>query len=759
MATMSGERTSYEVGGGAGGKFRKRPFRRPQPTPYDRPQTALRNPRTSGWISKLVDPASKLISASAHLFFSTVFRKRLPSPPPPLPPPPPEANQESRDTFDEAVLDNPPGVQGSAFNDGGKPSNSFSCTGLSELELILKQKTFTRSEIDRLTELLRSRTVDLPNGDVDKRTESNLPHPISDVGRQDEFVTTLMQENKKESHGFHECISTPIVRSKVLEEDVKAPAELAKAYMGSRPSKVSPPILGFRSQALREDANLLNNGPLSPKALAMSLVLKSAARVGGSENDFISARSRGGSATYNMARTPYSRVHPTVTQKGAASSFTNDGYYGPSASSSSSHFAWERGGQYNSNSKQLALKRRSSVLEDNSGSVGPIRRLRQKTNLSTPKNLSFSISGSPLSSRRIGIVPEASQYHTSLARELPSLDESKHRIFRTLGENENNSMPGTSYTPVPLKSTEMATKIMQQLEELVPKEKSSEGKIAAATEKSHSNLTGMNSSKILHNAENGNWLKDMRNISMPDARDTSSPKPDKAEENGPKRLIFSHDGLAPAAISNALVSVEAVPGIKIADSFSSQFPTTPSQKKWGFQMSAHEDFLELDDDIYNKPASTLLAEGKEKSEPAAALGKVISCKAVTVEKASTMSDINTISGPVLKESTDFEISDGTMIGEKKTGFTLPSAPTSGTDFQPVGPSQSTSVIDKIIPPMEPNAPPPLSRSNPKNGDEIPSFTFSSSFCVSESSVLKSGAKFEPEPESSNRSVILLVLKL
>lgn len=84
--TEAGEGTSYEGGVGAGGKFRKRPFRKPQATPYDRPPTALRNRRTDGWLSKIVDPASKLISATAHLFFSSLSRKRLP-PAPPRPPP------------------------------------------------------------------------------------------------------------------------------------------------------------------------------------------------------------------------------------------------------------------------------------------------------------------------------------------------------------------------------------------------------------------------------------------------------------------------------------------------------------------------------------------------------------------------------------------------------------------------------------------------------------------------------------------------
>ena len=247
-----------------------------------------------------------------------------------------------------------------------------------------------------------------------------------------------------------------------------------------------------------------------------------------------------------------------------------------------------------------ALKRRSSVLEDNIGSIGPIRRLRQKTNLATPKSLSLPVYGSPFSSRGTGIGPDATPYPISSPQKLPSFDESKHKISKTVGENDSNGMPGTSYTPVPSRSTEMATKILQQLEKLVPKEKSSEGKVAAAKEKSQNKLTpnmvggqalrileDVDSSKILHNAEDSHKFKDTRNLSLPNAWDTSSQK--KVEENAPKRVIISRDALAPAGIDNAIVSgKEAIPGVNTADAVSTQFPTQPSQKKWGFQMSAHE---------------------------------------------------------------------------------------------------------------------------------------------------------------------------
>ncbi|KAG5533019.1 hypothetical protein RHGRI_027305 [Rhododendron griersonianum] len=807
-STAAGGSNSYGGGGGggggAGGKYpkAKRPFNgSARPPPYARP-AALRNPSTTnGWLSKLVvDPASKLISASAHLFFSSsLFRKRLPpAPPPPHIPPPPvcmmlgyvnravtkfvalrvslvrnfvvknwedviitEANQESRDRFEEEVLDNPPGVQRPFLNDGGTSTNSSNSYGLSELEQMLKQKTFTRSEIDRLTELLHSRTVDAPQGDEDTRTELNVPQPLSTAGIRHELTRSPMQANgiepHLESHKFHGRISTPGASSLVPEEDVAAPSELAKVYMGSKPSIVSPSRFGLRSQALREDANVLNNGPYTPKSPVMSLVSKPAARIGVPENGFITPRSRGRSAIYSMARTPYSRVNPTSIQKGTGPAF--DGYGGQSPSSS--QFPWEHDGLYSS--KQLALKRRSSALEDNIGSIGPIRRLRQKTNLSTPKSLSLQAPGSSFSSRGAGVGPDSTELHLSLTHKLHSSDDSKHRTSKALGENEDNSMPCTSYSPVPSKSTEMATKILQQLDRLVPKEKSPEGKAVAAREKSTSKSTNsttkmvngqalrsledVDSSNSMRNEAGTRKFKNTSDTSLFDARDTSSQKQDKVE-NGPKMHMVASDALTPSRFGNAPVSSkEAVAGFKIVESVSTQkFVTQPSQSKWGFQMSAHEDFLDLDDEIRsNKAASTLPAEGTKKVETSVVESKALSSEAVTVDETSLVPDSKQHANTELGKATELEASDGTVIGDKKTGFTFPMALPSSTTFQLV--SKSTSAFDQIVPPKEPNAPAPLFSFGPKRVGEIPSpFPYSSS--ISDSAVLKSSAPLEPRPESA-----------
>lgn len=81
------------------------------------------------------------------------------------------------------------------------------------LVLITNAAICARSEIDRLTELLHSRTVDAPQGDEDTRTELNVPQPLSTAGIRHELTRSPTQANgiepHLESHKFHGRISTP----------------------------------------------------------------------------------------------------------------------------------------------------------------------------------------------------------------------------------------------------------------------------------------------------------------------------------------------------------------------------------------------------------------------------------------------------------------------------------------------------------------------------------------------------------------------
>ncbi|GJT08373.1 hypothetical protein Tco_0842835 [Tanacetum coccineum] len=180
----------------------------------------------------------------------------------------------------------------------GQRGNSVSIsatTGISDLE----QKTFTRSEIKRLTALLHLRSNELSSEDVVERDGANPCSSPSSFLRLEGSTSGSLKIHGDERDNLHAAISKPMVTSRVLEEEIASPAELAKAYMGSRPSKI----------ALRQDLGITSS-------------------------------------------------------------------YGREEALTSSQSAFQHEGK-------MALKRRSSVLDDDIGLGGPLRRTRQKSNLLT----------------------------------------------------------------------------------------------------------------------------------------------------------------------------------------------------------------------------------------------------------------------------------------------------------------------------------------------------------------------------------------
>ncbi|XVE52394.1 hypothetical protein DITRI_Ditri02bG0118800 [Diplodiscus trichospermus] len=671
MATAREESNPYEGGLGAGGKFRKLPFRRTtQTTPYDRPPTAIRDPsgtgNRNGWLSKLVDPAQRLITYSAHRFFASVFRKRLP-PPPPHPQQASESvtNQEAGENPAATTSTDPHVVQGTVVG----LENLGNCTdegGVAELEEILKQKTFTRSEIDHLTSLLQSRTVDIPGGNEEKR--SNVK-PVVSYDKNKQFPKTPVRENGTKNQLF----SAPVVNSTVLDKDVASPAELAKAYMGCRSSKVSVSVLGLHNQPPTGDSALLSNKIFPSKSPIMSLVPRSSIHVGSLSNGFVTPRPRGRSAIYGMARTPYSRVNSAAVFKGIGNS--SDAFGGKSSSQTSR----EQNGIYGS--RQGVLKRRSSVLDNDIGSVGPIRRIRQKSNLLSSENLSLPASAGPLSIHVVG---------TSSA----GLD--------ALAENGNNSTTNTSFTPIASKSSEMASKILQQLDNLVSPGEKSPTKLSPSMlrGKALKSLEHVDSSKFLENMHYTDKLNDSH-PALSDIQDSKSHKPDKVKENGSTSLVALPDKSVSAVNgvgTNGLMNDNNEPNVKAADStVIESVAQLPQQKRRVFQMSAHEDYLDLDDDDYPVGAtSATFGEGRERLDNCVTGSKSKSAtEAILVQKPSSLSEVKPISTSAFNLKPDIRKSDGSAVLENNAGITFPVAQVA-TSSAPAAllASQSSSIATK-----------------------------------------------------------------
>ncbi|XP_068649750.1 nuclear pore complex protein NUP1-like isoform X2 [Aristolochia californica] len=609
--------------GGVGGKFKRRPARRAG-TPYDRPPPALRNPdgpERNGWLSKLVDPASRIIADSASKLFQSVFRRRLPALPA-------KSNQEAiqelpKPVYNQSTRQQEEGDENVKDHNSNKPV----CSGINEFEQLLKHKTFTRDEFNRLTELLLSRTVDLSateklrSADDDKKrtepsTSQNLP-THEEWERQD----ISAPENGLGTSGLMGHISTPGVGL----SEVASPTEVAKEFMGSRALRVSPTTLGLRSQALMEDLTFPSIVPFrTPRSSRLLL-----------DNGYgTTPRPRGRSAIYNMARSPYLRDRSAVALKGP--DVTEDDYEGSSTVS-----PWAR--NLLSGGKQ-ALKRRSSVLDTDFGHSGPIRRIRQKSNLMTP---SKSTSSLPMTLMK----PLGSD-----AEKLAELDRPSN-----LQSSENGNERRT-YTSVPPQSSEMARKILQQLDKLVPspKEKSLEQKLALAREKSPSRLTtDMLSGRALKSIEGiespkfkltqGTWSLDKHGngMDLPGPKNDFTERHDKVEKNGPSKIsslveklvseIDVVDGVATSARDTTFSSKAATTAMFRSDS--DQLPS-----KRAFHMSAPEDSLDMDEDncAIKAAAITSSSNEKEKLQASQADLKAVASEAVNASFESTKNAVTSL---------------------------------------------------------------------------------------------------------------------
>ncbi|XP_073142301.1 uncharacterized protein [Henckelia pumila] len=533
MATSGEGEATAAATSGAGGKFRKITFRRGHrpTTPYDRPPAPVRgidshnkgrNDSGSLFAKLVVDPASKLINYGAHRFLASVFRKRLP----PTPPQPTEVNGDliAEPHEDQSGAQKP---EGGEFT---QPLNSSSGSGISELEQLLNQKTFSRSEVDHLIELLQSRAVESSIRSEGQRTEK----VVLDSGRHP-IASRPLEENINKGDRSQGVMSTPIINSRVIDDDLPSPAELAKAYMGSRPSKLSPSMLGTRSL---------------------------------SENGFVTPESRGRLAIYSMARTPYSRNHPHSIQKGIR--LTNIGNAGSSVSSYNSLV--EQNEKFES--KPLALKRKNSVLDDDLGSVGLIRRIRQKPNLLASKT---SVTASGMESGSGSVLVSSKQ-------KLPLIV--KRSVSHTVGENQDDSNPSASYTHIPSRSSEVAARILQHLEKMTPKEKSPDSKLIKLRDKSPLRLT----SSML----GGQAVKI------------------KEDVVSPQLLLNIQDGQkmedASTAVKNDVVDSLKAPGpdSETAHSIVKKGIPQPPLEERAFRMNAQED----DRANFYEIASGRLAEGK-----------------------------------------------------------------------------------------------------------------------------------------------------
>nr|XP_019704859.1 nuclear pore complex protein NUP1 isoform X2 [Elaeis guineensis] len=723
---------AYE--GGAGGKFPKRPSRRPPATPYDRPPAAARGirhppvaePGGSRWLSKLVDPASRIITRSASRLFSSVFRKRLAAPPAA-----PEENHLSRQEDPELPSTNSSSEVGEQCGCGGEKAKdncdapgaweemNLDIGGISELEHLLKQKTFTRVEFDRLTELLRSRTVEpstsQPAVNYVNEEKTNISEQVNQNKESTAEPSTSKpahSHDKKEKPNIPEqeviasfrlrgSVTTPVnLAVRIPEEEAASPAEIAKAYMGSRSSKVSPSTLSRQSQIFQEDA-----APQSKKSLDMAIAPRSAVRFSGipehTENGYMTARPHGRSAIYRMSRSPYFKAHQVTTVRGGRSL---DGYSGLSTSSQ-----WTSTNVLQSGSKS-ALKRGSSVLDSDVGSLGPIRRIRQKSNVMSPSrniHLQSSLSRNLLPAPFVPRFRDANQGSASSIQKPLHLDGATDLQD---AENGHDRTPSAGVVPIPPQSSEMARKILQELDKLVPSpnEKSSELKIIDRNESpsklTHSMLRGR-ALKSMEDIDSSKFLKVQAydNLDIPSSshlksiRNSTFQKQERAGENGPSKPDVTGLQAKPEALArnkSVMSATEAKPGMKSADFAISVAAAVPSQNKPSFQMSAPEDSLDLDDDNYNiKDSSGLASAGNDKLELISE-SKTDRPEITKLERSLGSSSKSMLNSTLtLDKRSEVKASDK-PVSEKNVAFLFPTASPSSISSQTPSPPMPTPLLER-----------------------------------------------------------------
>ncbi|XP_048325364.2 nuclear pore complex protein NUP1 isoform X1 [Ziziphus jujuba] len=358
-------------------------------------------------------------------------------------------------------------------------------------------------------------------------------------------------------------------------------------------------------------------------------------------------------------------------------------------------------------------------------------------------------------------------------------------------------MPSTSFSSVLTKSSEMDSKILQQLDKLIlPKDKLSEPNLPTSTDKSPTNMSPSmlhgQALKSLEAVDSSKFLGDVQDKldasldkKIPDARDTTSFEQDTVEESGRLKIVTSCDEATD--VVNDVDS--AVPKKNISmnsDSTVSDAPifvASPPQKKWAFRMSVPEDFLELDDDddddvCSNGAASHSSTDGTQKVDTFSAERKSHNTEAVILAKPPLAFLECKHSTSAVNKKSDPETYDGSVSADVNSNIvnadaSSPSMAVLCTEVATRAPLTSDvasppmvsnvalpifSFGDKVASTKDSDAASNTSSFGSKHADEVPetSTTFASSpAVVTESAATESGSFPDPKPETSSRSVYMV----
>lgn len=534
---MEGER-------GAGGKFRKPPARKkPMGTPYARPPANQSTQRQgTGWLSKLVNPAYRLIAGGATKLLPSYFSKSESVVADLSPSSTSDHDNGATEVTENACKDAADDVKlgismtieeagpsnlvdrlknNSESNDIERDNmrNMSDDSELAKIEHLVKGKWFSRDELKRLTDILNSKVVD-----VSDAQRENEPPNFSSWGQAkgallDHNSPKVSIEMKQEdtNRALLET-PTPRVQPNMRDEVAASPVDIARAYMGSRASETGVGSYSIipKDERAREKSDVFASKPFIPTPSTKLSTCWPGAMIQDQRGYLTPQNERGRYGLHNFPRTPYSR---TLHSK-SKTKLTELQADSRCLTNSLTPFQRSRNSNYGQ------VKSRNDVTDGGYGSAGPIRLIRKKiaseasfrgsTSLYSVQNTPSQVeksSGSggflPLSeknvepSRMSGALFQGSSSLYSV-QNTPSQVEKSGGSGGFLPVSEKNLEPGRmSGTPnyqsadlisltseqvavLPGPSNQTARKIIEQLDrhKPTPKEKAAELKLATAWKRS-----------------------------------------------------------------------------------------------------------------------------------------------------------------------------------------------------------------------------------------------------------------------------------
>lgn len=464
-------------GRGAGGKFRKPLARKAPTTPYDRPPAVNHSRRDGGggWLSRF---ANRILPS----FISNSF--------PYWDPPTVSEDQDlplkqatsidgQENTYSLEVTTSP-GVEGpnkpvdrSSYDSGlddHEEDTTRSLGGdnkLCEIEKMLKEKKFSSEEISRLTKILDSKIVD-SSMDVNAQAVGTI---LPQDGQR-----VSVQEKQKNFNGVSRGMSSPQPTSMHQAVVGASPIEIARAYMGTRTADADP---AYKSMVLKDRTLQQSDEFASKPPVPSSSLLKSSPCWPGAviqdKRDYVTPQSQKGSfGLCNFPRTPYSRA---IYSKSKTKLLQSQSSGAPSNNLLSPLPAL----QSRTPTYGLKYSRRDSL----NGSVGPIRRTRQKLALEA-SNGSDPFHSSQYGPLLIGSSSTSERMLPAAKKNLEIGAAANTSKYHSMDRKAHVSKPDVS--TVRPQSSQLARSIYEHLDRSIvtPKGKSAELDIATTLKKTMS---------------------------------------------------------------------------------------------------------------------------------------------------------------------------------------------------------------------------------------------------------------------------------